>query len=99
MTECSRARTVFVRLGVTTRRNAMRGIRASQCARIAAVAAGLALVGCSSVDDALFGGAPGGSAPAAPAASFSASSQSAAAPAPPSAETPPPEAQEAPQPV
>ena len=74
----------------------MRGIRASQCARIAAVAASLALAGCSSVDDALFGGAPGGSAPPAPAPSFSASGQSSAAPAPPPAETPPPEAQEAP---
>src|SRR5579872_5010332 len=68
----------------------MRGIGASQRARIAAVAASLALAGCSSVDDALFGGAPGGSAPPAPAPSFSASGQSSAAPAPPPAETPPP---------
>lgn len=74
----------------------MKGIRASQCARIAVVTAGLALTGCSSVDDALFGGAPGGSAPPAPAASFSASTQSAAAPAPP---PPSPEAQEAPSPA
>src|SRR5438445_13772482 len=78
----------------------MRGIGAGKCARTAAIAAGLALAGCSQVDDALFGGAPGGSPPPSQIAAANPASEPAPPPPPPAArtETPPPEAQEAPPP-